>query len=740
MYDIYNIWRLIKCGGKLHMKNIKMRDVKQSTYETSKGLNSLGTKLSFYIIFTMVIFIVIITAYTAFINYKNSVAIAEKSLTKEADIFATEIEHKFDSIYNSINTVQNSVHHQFEHSIKERERENVVSTMESTLIGNDKIWKIGIYFEPNGFDNYDNGQGFDVPKLGRFLVSITSGEEEEEVPESEIKGENSWYDAALSNGKPSLSEPFYEEDNGEKLLLVRYDVPVEDDGKIVGVISALIKLDSFQSYLESLESAYPSTYFKTVTNDGVIVADSLKKENILTNELEKHPDFKATYSEALTGKTAEINAVSATTKQETKYIVSPVDITGIEDRWVIQLGTSTNDISKNAKDDLIRNVVLYIIMLVVLAIIIRFLIVKSVVKPIKFITRNLNKIANFDLYMEEEKEELAVYIDNKDEIGDMARAIKSMVLNLKEMITNIVDSAEKTSNTSKSIQETAINTKQSAEEVNAAVNNIAEGAANQASDTQDAAYNIEKIGNLIEKMMSIINDLSDSADVIDTRKQEGDEALGELASIVEKTQKESENVNNIILETNDSAEKISKASEMIQSISDQTNLLALNAAIEAARAGEAGKGFAVVAEEIRKLAEDSTRFTEEIRVIIDGLKLKTEKAVDSMQSVSKMLEMQVYKSNLTKDKFKEIEKAVEQSQRVTVQANDFSKDLETNNAKMSSVIEHLSAIAEENAATTEEAFASVQMQGMSIDDISNASEQLADLASKLNKQIAVFKL
>ncbi len=153
-----------------------------------------------------------------------------------------------------------------------------------------------------------------------------------------------------------------------------------------------------------------------------------------------------------------------------------------------------------------------------------------------------------------------------------------------------------------------------------------------------------------------------------------------------------------------------------------------------------GKGFAVVAEEIRKLAEDSTRFTEEIRAIIDGLKLETEKAVVSMQSVSKMLEMQVYKSNLTKDKFDEIEKAVEKSHEVTLQANDFSKDLEANNAKMSSVIEQLSAIAEENAATTEEAFASVQMQGMSIDNISTASQELAELAEKLNKQVSVFEL
>ena len=194
-----------------------------------------------------------------------------------------------------------------------------------------------------------------------------------------------------------------------------------------------------------------------------------------------------------------------------------------------------------------------------------------------------------------------------------------------------------------------------------------------------------------------------------------------------------------MVNTNESAEKIERASLMIKSIAEQTNLLALNAAIEAARAGEAGRGFAVVAEEIRKLAEQSSEFTEEISAIILDLTNKTEHGVSKMEDVSKIVESQNLSVKDTNEKFEGIAQALKRMEGLIEDVISSGKTMEEKKNFITGIMENLSAISQESAAGTEEASASVEEQTATMTEIANASEELANLAKEMQESISRFK-
>ena len=224
-------------------------------------------------------------------------------------------------------------------------------------------------------------------------------------------------------------------------------------------------------------------------------------------------------------------------------------------------------------------------------------------------------------------------------------------------------------------------------------------------------------------------------------KKTGDEAstiMNELSVSNDHTMGAIERISEQITETNDSANKISEAIQIITSIAEETNLLSLNASIEAARAGEQGKGFAVVANQIQKLAEQSNESALKIAETVTALMEDSENTVVVMGEVKEIVDEQKDKLELTKKQFNFVHKGIEDSRSETELIKEQTEICDNGRKKVVDVISNLSAISEENAASTQETTASMQELNATINLWAESSSNLLDLSEDLKKHVNFF--
>lgn len=406
------------------------------------------------------------------------------------------------------------------------------------------------------------------------------------------------------------------------------------------------------------------------------------------------------------------------------------------------VGKASDDVMamlKEGKRDTIIVVGICIALILGLGIIISYYVGCYLTKPIIAVTNRMESLAQLDFTIGKHME-AAKNLERKDEIGTMTRALRHMRDNVCDFIAKTAETAQQVAAASEELTATSQAASVSSEEVAKTIEEIARGASDQAQDTESTAMNMEQMGGLLEQDGQYLQSLNKAVVDIDKEKENGFLILKDLIDKTAMSSEAAQSIAEVILRNNESAEKIESASDMIQSIADQTNLLALNAAIEAARAGEAGRGFSVVADEIRKLAEQSNRFTEDIRKVIDELKIQSQKAVQSVEEVKQIVDSQSISVGETESRFKGIAKAIDDMKGIIVALNQSAEQMLDNKNEIIGLTQNLSAISEENAASTEEASATIDAQVANIEDIAKSGEALAIIAEELQVLIQKFKI
>ncbi|NMM64232.1 methyl-accepting chemotaxis protein [Clostridium sp. P21] len=549
---------------------------------------------------------------------------------------------------------------------------------------------------------------------------------EESIPAGFDPSKRPWLNDAMNKkGSVIRTAPYSYK---SQLLTSNARTFTDKNGKIIGAIGIDVQQTNISDMLNKMKIG-KTGYSMIVHSNGLIMADGKNSKN----NFKKVGEVGINGLDKLLAK--DLKSFDVVVDGE-KYIVNPYKVEGTD--WILASFMTEKELGSGAKG--IVNIVIFsaVAMLILATILFNFL-SSSITKPILAVTKRVKDFANLDFSVDEKADTLK-YLNRKDEAGDMIRAFVSMRENVSEFIMKTAHSTEKVAASSEELTATSEQVATASNEVSKAIEEIAKGATDQAKDTQMAANNVEDLGNLLEQDLNYIEELNVAAVEIERQKSEGFLILKEL---VEKTKKNNDSANNvyhIIMSNNENAEKIENASTMIQSIADQTNLLALNAAIEAARAGEAGKGFAVVADEIRKLAEQSNNFTNDIKTVITELKIKSQNAVDLMQQTKQIIEEQASSVGETEGKFEGIAEAIDSIKSVVNKLNNSANSMTENKNKIIELTQNLSAISEENAAGTEQASSAMQEQVTTIEEIAKAGESLATISEELRVLVERFKI
>jgi len=290
-----------------------------------------------------------------------------------------------------------------------------------------------------------------------------------------------------------------------------------------------------------------------------------------------------------------------------------------------------------------------------------------------------------------------IEVTTQDEVGTLAGKFNIFMDKLRDLVTQMGGVAVKVANSSEELSATNQQMSTNAEETSTQANVVS-------AAVEQVNRNLQTVATGSEEMSSSINEIAKNAT--------------EAAKVATDAVKVAETTNATVSKLGESSAQIGQVIKVITSIAQQTNLLALNATIEAARAGEAGKGFAVVANEVKELAKQTAKATEDISLKIEAIQGDTQSAVDAIGVISSV----IAKIN---DISSTIATAVEEQNATTV---EMSRNVSEAARGASEITKNIAGVA-----------GAAQSTSNGADDSQKAAANLAQMSTELRDLVGQFK-
>ena len=349
-------------------------------------------------------------------------------------------------------------------------------------------------------------------------------------------------------------------------------------------------------------------------------------------------------------------------------------------------GQPTSDITNYIMQKVGTMLIVSAVVLILVGIVATF-IAQSISKSIKRASVSVTKVAGGDLTVEVDK----TVLKRQDEIGDMGRALETLIIKLREIVGSLAKSATDLGESGNSIDSMASQSSVAAGEISTAVEEISKGAVSQAEDIETATNEIMTMG---EQITQIVNNIADLT-------------------------------------------KTSKNMEEAESASQDT-MIELSDAVQ--RTTDAGKGFAVVASEIQKLSSQSDSTASKIQEIITDLQNDSKETLEVMRSTEVLVREQYEKLAATKERFKEVGNGINVSKHGTDVIKGNAQVCDSSRVTVVDVISNLSAISEENAASTQQTTSSMQELNATINILAETAAKVKEVSDQLNEDMKYFKM
>ncbi|QSB08789.1 methyl-accepting chemotaxis protein [Lysinibacillus fusiformis] len=648
----------------------------------------------------------------SFLNYLNVSNELESSIENEMSILADDVAGSVESKLHAHIQLINSAKTTIESADSMMTREQFIRYVQQLLPFNKETYGMGLWLEE------------DAAK-GEIFGPYAYKEEEKIVSTDAYEDpayhfhEQDWYRNSIQSNKVVHTAPYFDEALGE--MFISFGTQIVKDSTPIGVITGDYVLDSIQTIVSDVKIR-ESGYAFLIDENGKILT---------------HPDVKKVNNETIQ---QYLNIPVEQLSEQQKLIHTgsegkdfTLQFKQLQDMpWKLILLVPTNELYGEIEAMLQQQIVISVVLIVLIAISIYFL-ARYIRGEVKTMNTHLGYLATGDL-----TQQMAVH--TKDEFGEMALYYNDSVEALGSMMQRIVAETETVASTAEELTASVQEVNKTVTEVAISMQEVAENTSSQQQVSGELEGVTTQLGGDMKTAMDDLHEAVQQSQTTSELATGGSQKIQAFVDDIVHLHAQVDSSANLVNGLKEHSTQIEQMSQLISAITDQTNLLSLNAAIEAARAGEAGKGFAVVAGEVKALAEQTSRASLDIAKVVQTIQEQMNEAVVMMEQSRKIAHQGIGSVQQAGMTFDTIASAIEGLQNTMQKTSKTTSNAFEN---LHEVTVKVQAISKQALATNDHTLnvsAITEEQASTMNEMSIASEQLAQLAQNLQEEATKFTI